>query len=110
MRCLTILLAISTMAPGFAGEPKSVFPGPGEKGFLLPNGWTLSPVGRHAVINDLPLNIIALKDGRHALVATSGFNDQPFVTYFSADPPEVPGRFSSAQPTTRCGTLLLDGP
>ena len=97
MRCLTILLAISTMAPGFAGEPKSVFPGPGEKGFLLPNGWTLSPVGRHAVINDLPLNIIALKDGRHALVATSGFNDHDLLLVNLEGEPRVVGRVTTRQ-------------
>jgi len=50
------------------------YAGPSDKGFLLPNGWTISPAGAQVSITDLPLNIIPLADGRHALVATSGFN------------------------------------
>ena len=59
-----------------AGQDKSTtqFPGPTDKGFLLPNGWTITPAGKHVTLTDLPLNIIPLKDGNHALVATSGFN------------------------------------
>jgi YVTN family beta-propeller protein len=55
-------------------DDKPAFPGPGENGFLLPNGWTLTPAGRHVEIADLPLNIHPLRDGRHALVTTNGFN------------------------------------
>jgi len=54
--------------------PKPVFPGPTATGFLLPNGWHLTPVGKHVEITDLPLNIHPLKDGKHALVTTNGFN------------------------------------
>ena len=50
------------------------FAGPTTDGFLLPNGWHLTPVGKHAVTTDLPLNVIPLKDNKHALVATSGWN------------------------------------
>ena len=49
-------------------------PGPTGKGFLLPNGWTVSPAGDQVTLTDLPLNIIPLDDGRHALAATSGYN------------------------------------
>src|SRR5262249_9998067 len=55
-------------------DPKPVFPGPTKDGFLLPNGWHLTPVGKHVEITDLPLNIHPLKDGKHALVTTNGFN------------------------------------
>ena len=48
--------------------------GPTATGFLLPNGWHLTPVGTHVEISDLPLNIHPLKDGTHALVTTNGFN------------------------------------
>jgi YVTN family beta-propeller protein len=51
------------------------FPGPTAKGFLLPNGWTLSPAGSQIPLTDLPLNILPLSDGRHVLVATSGYNN-----------------------------------
>ena len=50
------------------------YAGPTEQGFLLPNGWTLNPAGRPIALADLPLNIIALADNRHALAATSGYN------------------------------------
>jgi YVTN family beta-propeller protein len=51
-----------------------VFPGPTKDGFLLPNGWTVSPAGKQVLIADLPLGIVPLADGRHVLVATSGYN------------------------------------
>ncbi len=50
------------------------YAGPTDHGFLLPNGWTLKPAGRHVALADLPLNIIALPDNRHALAATAGYN------------------------------------
>src|SRR3990172_952750 len=50
------------------------FAGPTEKGFLLPNGWTISPAGKQIPLTDLPLNIIPLSDSRRVLVATSGYN------------------------------------
>ena len=54
--------------------PKPVFPGPTETGYLLPNGWHITPFGKQVAISDLPLNIHPLKDGRHAFVTTNGFN------------------------------------
>src|SRR5579883_3657358 len=71
------LAALSISAddkPTHKEEPKPVFPGPTKDGFLLPNGWHLTPAGRHVAIADLPLNIHPLKDNRHALVTTNGFN------------------------------------
>jgi len=50
------------------------FAGPTAKGFLLPNGWTITPVDKQVTLTDLPLNIIPLGDGKHALAATSGYN------------------------------------
>jgi YVTN family beta-propeller protein len=62
--------------------------GPTATGFLLPNGWHLTPVGKHVVTTDLPLNVIPLKDGRHVLVATSGYNthELSLVDIGSAEP------------------------
>lgn len=51
------------------------FAGPTKSGFLLPNGWHLTPAGKQVETHDLPLNIIALKDSRTAIIATSGFNE-----------------------------------
>jgi YVTN family beta-propeller protein len=56
------------------GDDPPRYAGPTAKGFLLPNGWTITPVGKQVTLTDLPLNIIPLADGKHALAATSGFN------------------------------------
>ena len=74
---LTTLVALSASAddkPKPGQDAKPIFPGPTKDGFLLPNGWHLTPVGRHVEISDLPLNIHPLKDAQHALVTTNGFN------------------------------------
>jgi YVTN family beta-propeller protein len=69
--CLAVFLL--SVLPLFA-EDRPQLPGPTEHGFRLPNGWTISPAGRQVPLTDLPLNIVPLADGKHALVATSGFN------------------------------------
>jgi YVTN family beta-propeller protein len=66
---LSLLFALSVGA-----EDKPSRPGPTQKGFVLPNGWTITPAGRQVVVTDLPLNIVPLADGKHALIATSGYN------------------------------------
>ena len=74
---LTLLCVVSMCLCATAGleaqEPPR-FAGPTREGFVLPNGWVISPVGHQVAIKDLPLNILPLPDGRHALVATSGYN------------------------------------
>jgi YVTN family beta-propeller protein len=67
-----LLLLLSALA--LPAEDRPARPGPTDQGFLLPNGWTVSPAGTQVALNDLPLNIVPLADGRHALVATSGYN------------------------------------
>src|SRR5262249_25138269 len=72
-----LLLSAILVASGLQsahGQEKPTYAGPTEKGFLLPNGWMLTPAGKHVTLADLPLNIIPLDDGKHALVATSGYN------------------------------------
>ena len=68
------LTAFADDKPAAKSDGKPGLPGPTETGFLLPNGWHLTPAGRQVEITDLPLNIHPLKDGRHALVTTNGFN------------------------------------
>ena len=67
------ILWLSVSVNLFAQE-KAQFAGPTDKGYLLPNGWTISPAGQQVTLTDLPLNIVPLRDGKHALVASSGFN------------------------------------
>ncbi len=54
-------------------QPRSTA-GPTEDGFLLPNGWRLTPAGKQVPLTDLPLNIVTSPDGVYAFVATSGYN------------------------------------
>lgn len=70
---LAALVALSVSAddkPMPVVDSKPVFPGSTKDGFLLPNGWHLTPVGKHVEISDLPLNIHPLKGGQYALVTT----------------------------------------
>ena len=62
------------------------YAGPTDNGFLLPNGWTLKPAGEHIPLPDLPLNIIALADNRHALTSTAGYNAHELVSHRSGCP------------------------
>ena len=38
----------------------------------LPNGWSLSPVGKQLVLGDLPLQLLISADGRRAVVSNNG--------------------------------------
>jgi YVTN family beta-propeller protein len=73
---LSFLAAALTVGPLVAQDrpDPARTAGPTASGFLLPNGWHLTPAGKHVVTTDLPLNLIPLKDGKHVLVATSGYN------------------------------------
>jgi YVTN family beta-propeller protein len=61
--------------PAAGDRSETRFAGPTEDGFLLPNGWKLTPAGKHLETSDLLLNIIPMPDSRRAIVATSGFNE-----------------------------------
>lgn len=96
-RCLGIVLLVSL--PAFAEEPpKPTQPGPVQGGgFLLPNGWTLTPAGQHAVTTDLPLNIIPLKDNKHAIVACSGFNAHDLLLVDITGEPKIVSKITARQ-------------
>jgi YVTN family beta-propeller protein len=71
------IIAISARAddkPTPKTDSQATFPGPTATGFLLPNGWHITPAGRQVEITDLPLNIHPLSDGRSVIVTTNGFN------------------------------------
>lgn len=50
------------------------FAGPITGGYLLPNGWKITPTEKQVPLNDLPLNIVPLADGKHVVTGTSGYN------------------------------------
>ena len=58
-------------------EPK--FAGPTKTGFLLPNGWHLTPAGEHIETTDLLLNIQPLSNNKHAVVTCNGFNEHQLL-------------------------------
>jgi YVTN family beta-propeller protein len=72
-RLLPLVLSVLFCSPALAGDkPRTA--GPTENGFVLPNGWIITPAGKQVILTDLPLNIVALSNGKHALVGTSGYN------------------------------------
>ena len=74
-RSAALVIGLSLLFCAFLGaEDKPSRPGPTAQGFVLPNGWTITPAGRQVTLTDLPLNILPLTDGKHVLVASSGFN------------------------------------
>jgi YVTN family beta-propeller protein len=74
-RTLTLAAALAaTLAIPLLAQDTPRYAGPTDKGFLLPNGWTIAPAGEQVPLTDLPLNILPTPDGTHALVATNGYN------------------------------------
>jgi YVTN family beta-propeller protein len=74
IRCLLLLAVIFLLAvliPALVVDENKSQP---VAGFVLPNGWTVSPAGKQVPLRDLPLNILPLSDCKNVLVATSGYN------------------------------------
>lgn len=59
----------------FAAE----LPGPREEGYLLPNGWRITPFGDVVRMNDLITNIVPTPDGKGMVAIHSGFNAHGLV-------------------------------
>ena len=49
-------------------------PVPGPQGYLLPNGWMLTPAGRQIEVGDLPMNFVLDPAGRFVFTLTAGLN------------------------------------
>ena len=91
---VTALAALTALAAAVAAQAPPAapprFPGPTDTGFLLPNGWHLTPAGKHLVTSDLVLNIRPLKDGKRVLVASNGFNSHDLTLVdVSGDAPKL---------------------
>lgn len=54
-------------------------PGPTEEGYLLPNGWRITPVGEVVHMEDLILNIVPTPDNRAVVALHSGYNPHGLV-------------------------------
>ena len=88
-----VLVSISGLAPlAQQGPPPPRLPGRVQAGVtLLPNGWTIAPVGRHATIGDLPLAQVLSPDGRYAIVTNNGYA-KPSLTIYDLQNQYVKGR------------------
>lgn len=56
---------------------------PGSKtdgSFLLPNGWSLRPVGKHVLLGDFPLNIAVHPNGRFVAILHCGYSQHEVIT------------------------------
>ena len=42
---------------------------------VMPNGWSLSPAGRQIALGGLPLKLVAVPGGKHALVMSNGYTE-----------------------------------
>lgn len=78
LRPFAVICALVTIGIAAAQEKPTKnapgFPGPTDQGFVLPNGWRLTPAGQQIILTDLPFNIRTTPDGKYALVATNGYN------------------------------------
>lgn len=75
--CLTFVTPVLLAAQ--AGD-KSRTPGRESRDVtLLPNGWRISPAGRHVTVGDLPLAMVQSADGRHVIVSSNGWS-KPVLT------------------------------
>ena len=70
-----MVAAILGTALGRTAEPAStVWPGHQPDGsVLLPNQWTIKPIGTQVKVGDFPVNLALHPDGRHAAVLHSGY-------------------------------------
>ena len=67
------LPATSSALPAAAGAPPVDLPGAKPDGsVLLPNQWSLRPVGKQVELGDLPVNVAVHPGGRFAAVLHSG--------------------------------------
>lgn len=71
---LTIVLIMFISAPNAAE-----LPGPVAGGYLLPNGWRITPVGKAVPTEDLVLNLLPSPDGRVVVGVTCGYNPHGLV-------------------------------
>src|SRR5947208_1843103 len=76
---LVALAMTATLVPPLPAQDRPRFAGPTDRGYLLPNGWTVSPAGEQVVTTDMVLDIRATPDGKHALVASSGYNAHDLI-------------------------------
>src|SRR5882724_8860459 len=81
---MTLLAAAGSL--GVAEPPAAGARRPGKESrdvTLLPNGWRISPAGRHLTVGDLPLAMVESADGRYVIVSSNGWS-KPALTVIDA--------------------------
>src|SRR5436190_4800378 len=81
---VTLLAAAGSL--GVAETPAGEARRPGKESrdvTLLPNGWRISPAGRHLTVGDLPLAMVESADGRYVIVSSNGWS-KPALTVIDA--------------------------
>ena len=76
-RAAAQVTAVPKATPPPATAPRLKEP----KVMLLPNGWRISPVGRHFTVGDLPMNLVVTPDGDHVIVTNNGYSQPNLVVY-----------------------------
>ena len=77
---LVVALAAAACAPFLHASETSRVPGPQPDGsVVLPNQWTLRPVGRQLTVGDFPVNIAMHPAGSHAVVLHCGYGQHELV-------------------------------
>jgi DNA-binding beta-propeller fold protein YncE len=76
-----LLLLLAAALPATAAQrPKTSRPGHESREVtLLPNGWRISPAGRHITVGDLPLAMAESPDGRTLVITNNGYS-KPTLT------------------------------
>ena len=70
--CAVSALMLLAALGSVRGAAPAVTPKAVEGGYLLPNGWQLTPVGRHAVLPDYVLNVTPAPDGQSLVALNCG--------------------------------------
>ncbi len=77
---LLLLLLVAALPSAAAQKPQASRPGRESRDVtLLPNGWRISPAGRHITVGDLPLAMAESPDGRTLVISNDGYS-KPTLT------------------------------
>lgn len=71
-----LLLAFLAVLSQYHSMAQAIQPGQQVNSILLPNGWRLSPAGKHIGLGDLPLNMVISHSNKWVAVTNNGQSDQ----------------------------------